>query len=147
MVAKDEKPTVLMDSEMTRLRNVKDLDRFLEENDDYIFSQQVKDYLMKMMNQYDMDRNDIIARSGLEKHYAYNIFNGDKKAGRDKLIMLALGFPLTREETDKLLKYGGHNPLYAKNKRDAILIFAIDKKYSHMDTNLCLDERGEDILK
>ena len=38
MGTKDEKPTVLMDSEMTKLRNESDLDRILEENDDNMFT-------------------------------------------------------------------------------------------------------------
>ena len=146
MVAKDEKPTALIDSGITSLDNEKELDKFLKENEDYIISQKVREYLMKMMNQHDVDRNDVVARSGLE-NYAYNILNGDKKAGRDKLIMMAIGFPLTREETDKLLELGGHNPLYAKNMRDAILIFAIKKEYSLMKTNECLYEHGLEILK
>ena len=150
MAVKAEKPTILMDSEMTNLRSESDLDKFLEENDNNMFTLRVRDYLMKMMVQYDMDKKDIIPRSGLATSYAHNIFNGDKgdkaKFGRDKLIMLAIGFPLTLEQTNKLLKFGGHSPLYSKNRRDAIIMFAIGKKYSYMKTNECLDERGEEPL-
>jgi len=147
---KDVKPTEFLDSELTKARTEKDLDRFLEENDDNMYTLRVRDYLMQMMIQYDMDKKDIIPRSGLAVSYAHNIFNGDKgdkaKFGRDKLIMLAIGFPLTLEETNKLLKFGGHSPLYSKVRRDAIIMFAIEKKYSYMETNACLDERGEEPL-
>ena len=65
----------------------------------------------------------------------YHIFDGTKNPSRDKLIQLALGFPLTLEETQKLLRLGGYAELYVRDSRDAFLMFALEKKYDLSEVN------------
>ena len=50
------------------------------------------------------------------------------------------------DETDDLLKYAGYNPLYARNKRDSIIIFAISNKKSIFTANEMLFDNDFEIL-
>ena len=50
---------------------------------------------------------------------------------------------LSLEETQHLLKYGGHNELYVKVKRDAYVMFALEKCYDIQKLNELLFECGE----
>lgn len=52
-------------------------------------------------------------RAGCVGNYLYQVFNGVKSAGRDKLIRIAFGFPLMLDETHYLLRLG---VLYENNK-------------------------------
>ena len=52
--------------------------------------------------------------------------------------MLAFGFGLSLEETQKLLKIAGRSMLYAKLKRDAAIIFGLSHKMSVMEVQYLL---------
>lgn len=49
-------------------------------------------------------------------------------------------------ETDRLLQAAGANELYCKNKRDAIIIFAVQKGYSLQKTDEELYRFGEETI-
>ena len=135
-----EKSTGLLQSE---LKNAKNLAEFFAENLYALKEKTVSDYLMEMLIKYDVEKNDVVAKSGMSGTYPYQIFDGKKTAGRDKLIQIAFGFPMSLEETQRLLKYGGHNELYVKVKRDAYIMFALEKKYDVHQLNGLLFECGE----
>ena len=135
-----EKSTELLQSE---LKNAKNPAEFFEENMHVLKEKTVREYLTEMLIKYDAEKNDVVAKSGMSGTYPYQIFDGKKAAGRDKLLQLAFGFPLTLEETQHLLKYGGHNELYVKVKRDAYIMFALEKKYTIQQINELLFECGE----
>ena len=75
------------------------------------------------------------ADSGIDKTYVYQIFKGEKKPSRDKLIAIAFGLTLNVEETQRMLKLAGHSELYSRVGRDALILFCIhngkDIKYTN----------------
>ena len=75
-----------------------------------------------MQKTTDQLMNEIQNSHEIEKFLENN--NGEFTE-EDKLIALCFGMMLDIDETDDLLKYAGYNPLYARNKRDSIIIFAI----------------------
>lgn len=58
-----------------------------------------------------------------------------------------LGFPLTLEETQHLLRLGGYAELYIRRKRDVYLIYALEKGYDVIQTNALLYEKGVEIIE
>lgn len=128
------------------LKKAEDVASFIKNNAKLMRPMSVSDYLTKMMIQYDVEKNVLIARSSFSQSYAYQIMDGRKNASRDKLIQMALCFPLTLEETNTLLECGGYNALYVRCKRDVIIQFAIQKKYSLMETNNLLLQNEEELL-
>jgi hypothetical protein len=54
---------------------------------------------------------------------------------------------LNLEETQRLLKIGGGSALYPRNKRDSVIIYAINNAYSVLDCDEILYELGEDTLQ
>lgn len=135
-----EKSTELLQSE---LKNAKNPAEFFEKNMQVLKGKTVQEFLMELLIKYNLERKDVVVKSGLTGTYPYQIFDGKKTAGRDKLIQLAFGFPLSLDETQHLLKYGGHNELYVKVKRDAYVMFALEKKYDIQKLNELLFECGE----
>lgn len=135
-----EKSTELLQSELKNAKNPAD---FFEKNMQVMKGKTVQEFLMELLIKYNLERKDVVVKSGLNGTYPYQIFDGKKTAGRDKLIQLAFGFPLSLDETQHLLKYGGHNELYVKVKRDAYVMFALEKKYDIQKLNELLFECGE----
>lgn len=102
--------------------------------------------LASLLAEKNVKKADIIAKSGIETHYAYQIFSGIKAPTRDKVIMLCIGFELSVEETQNLLKVTGYPQLYSKNKRDNAILFGISKKTGIIDINNLLFDLNLEIL-
>ena len=85
-------------------------------------------------------------RSGIARTYYYQILDGTRHPGRDKVIILCLAAELSLDQTQKGLILAGHNPLYARSKRDAVLIYAIRKKMTLVAANDLLDQFDEQML-
>lgn len=129
------------------LRKSGNLDIFEEENDSELCAQSVADYLNELLIKYDGKKPEIGKRANLDEGYMYQIFNGRRNAKRDKLLQLAFGFPLTLEETQRLLRLGGYGELYVRRKRDAYMMFALEKGYDVQQTNELLYEKGVETME
>ena len=84
--------------------------------------------------------------SGLSKSYIYQIFEGKRKAGRDVMMRIAFGMRLSVEETQRLLTLSGTSVLYPKVRRDAAIIYALDKKSTLIEAELLLEELDENPM-
>lgn len=144
MGSKEEKSTEFLQSE---LKQAKSLEQFIQENEQNLKAKSIPEYLNDMLIKYDMEKSDVVRRSGLSGTYAYQIFDGKKSAGRDKLIQLAFGFPLSLEETQRLLRFGGHNELYVKKKREAFVMYALEKEYNIDQLNELLYQNEEETFE
>ena len=129
------------------LRKAESLEKFEKENNFELYDQSVSEYLNELLIKYDAKRSEIAKRANLDDGYMYQIFNGRRNAKRDKLLRLAFGFPLTLEETQKLLRLGGYSELYVRRKRDAYLMFALEKGYDVLQTNDLLYDKGVEIVE
>lgn len=89
----------------------------------------------------------IIEQTTLQRNYAYQIFNGTRLPGRDKLLQIGLAMQLSLDEINHLLSLSNNGNLYPKVKRDAIVIYAIHHHLSVIDTNLLLQENKQEILR
>ena len=120
---------------------------FYEEIDELIFSS-LSEYLELLISEKKLRKSTVIKRSNLDKNYAYQIFNGNKeKPSRNKVIMLAFGMGLSVLETRKLLKVAGVSDLYARNPRDSIIIYCLNKGLSLIDANEYLNDYNLELLE
>ena len=119
---------------------------FLIKNQENMLTVTLSEYLNQLLEQKDFIRADVVRDSGLEKSYVYQIFDGEKKPSRDKLIALAFGLGLNEEETQRMLKLGGCSELYPRTERDALILFNIHHGKSIDETEADLYERGLDTL-
>jgi hypothetical protein len=89
---------------------------------------------------------DLIRISGIERTYFYQIQNGTRKPGRDKVLLLCLSVHFSMAKTQRALEICSLSSLYPKNRRDAILIFAFENSLSVNDTQHLLDHFQEAVL-
>lgn len=131
----------------TELKNSGSIEEFVQDNREELKTKSVAEYLNELLIQYDLEKCDVARRAGFVGNYLYQVFNGAKSAGRDKLLQIAFGFPLTLEETQYLLRLGGHSELYVRNSRDAFLMFSLEKGYDIQKVNELLYENNKELIE
>ena len=131
------------------MKNANTYADYMAKTSDSILENTIKpsDAITALLSDKKMKKADVIAKSTIEQHYAYQLFSGDKTPSRDKMIMFCFGFDLSLEETQNLLKTTGYSQLYGKNLRDNAIIFALVKKLDLWHTNEILNELGLDCLE
>lgn len=120
------------------------VDTFVEKNDLTDFS--LPEILSKFLTEKNLTRKDVIAKTNLNQTHAYQIFSGQRNASRNKILQLAIAMNLNLKQTNKLLHAAGVSNLYCKNRRDAIIIFCIDKNFSLQKVDELLFEFCEETI-
>ena len=106
----------------------------------------LRTHLNQLLYEKNMTIADVNKEAQLDQKYIYQIFDGRKKASRDKLIAIAYGLRLSAEETQTLLKISRNQPLYVKDKRDSIILWSLMHEKNLCETNDLLDKHGFETL-
>ena len=124
-----------------------DLSLFLSENREHFISENFADLLQVLFQKSGLSKATLAKRAGTSEVYLYQIFSGGRTPSRDRTICLCFGLSATLEETQELLKHSGLAQLYAKDRRDAIIIYGLshgmelvdinDKLFSENEATLC----------
>lgn len=128
------------------LKNKPSIIQYLDDNIDEFAEQSLPELLNDLLIQKKIHKADCIREASLDRTYGYQIFSGTRIPSRDKLIALAFGMHLSFEEVQMLLKYSHNTPLYPRDERDSIIIFAFTNQISMMDCNDLLFEFGYECL-
>lgn len=137
------KTTEELNNEIKRTSDIRD---YLKRNKEHMLTLSLSEHLNMLLHQKNLKKADVVRSSQLGRIYLYKIFSGEKIPSRDKLIAIACGLDLSEAETQNLLKLSGNRELYARDKRDALILFGIQRNKSVIDINEMLDEQGLSIL-
>ena len=134
---------------MNELENATDIGDFVAKNQNEMMDLSLSKYLRQLLNKYNLEKSDVFRRAKMtESNYGYELFRDDsKKASRDKLIQICVGFPLTIEETQEVLRYGKVRTLYPRDERDAYILFALKNGYDMAQLNDLLFANGLNIFE
>lgn len=119
-----------------------EIEKYLEEIRDK-YPKDFSSYIKAVLDQKGMSVADVQKKCGIERTYIYQIMNGRKNPGRDKIIMIALASGMTLAECQRALEVAQEGILYAKSSRDSLIIYAFNKKMSVMELNRFLE--GHDL--
>ena len=134
----DDLRQALMESE--------DLDRFLSENKDSFETKECGAALQRLFEGTDISKAELARRSGMSTVYLYQVFSGRRRPSRDRMLCLCFGLECPVETTQELLKRGGFLPLYPKNRRDAIILYALSRGLTLQEANDRLFKENEETL-
>ena len=129
------------------LRNAQTIQAFVDQHSGEYVDMSVDQYLIRLLYAKKLKRSDVISASNLDKNYSYQIFSGVKNPSRDKLLAIAVAMKLTLDECQMLLRLARVNELYAKNKRDSIIIFGLMKQLDIKELNALLYDMEEFVLQ
>lgn len=134
---------------INELKSIKNVHKFINENTEELQELSLSAVLRELLAKYGIDKSEVFRKAGMSDNtYGYELFrNDEKKASRDKLIRICIGFPLTVEETQKVLRCGKVRPLYPRDERDAYILFALHKGFSLDELNDLLYEHELELFE
>lgn len=119
------------------IRSCKDPSALLEQEE-----LSLTEYLRILLDQRSLSVIEVIRRCNLERSYGYQLFNGTRRPTRDILLTMALQLELSEVETQRILKLAGRPVLYARNRRDAAILYSISHHLTPVQTEELLSELG-----
>lgn len=125
---------------MKRLVSTIEYEEFYETNRGKFIDISLSEYLLEVMAEKDLTAAQIAKSTGTGD-YLYKLLNGKKKnPSRDVLIRLAFGMKMNAEEISNMMRITHFHELDSRNKRDAAILFCINKSYDLQRTNEMLYE-------
>lgn len=119
-----------------------DIEYYLKNNKKSMLTSTLPQHLNLLLSQKGFSRAEVVRGSLLDRAYVYQIFSGEKTPSRDKLIALAFGLRLTDAETQRMLKLSCNRELYARDERDALILFALKQEMPILAANELLFNHG-----
>ena len=104
-------------------------------------------YLNSLLHRRGLTVQDVVVACNLDRNYGYQLFNGTRRPSREFLLRLALLLKLGEDEAQRLLKIAGRQPLYARSRRDAAVLYALTHGLTMEETQDLLAELGEEGLE
>lgn len=96
-------------------------------------SPQCAQMLSELLESSGVSAPEWMAAADISKSYGYQILRGERLPGRDILLRTSLTLRLTLKETQRLLAVGGCASLYPRVRRDAAVIFALNRRMTLME--------------
>lgn len=123
-----------------------DIEDYLSQNKENMLTHSLPWHLETLLSKKGISRADVVRGSLLDRAYVYQIFSGERTPSRDKLIAIAFGLRLSDAETQKMLKLSGNRELYARDERDALILFSLQRNKTILETNELLFSHGLTVL-
>ena len=102
-------------------------------------------YINNLLYERSLTVQDVIVGCNLSRSYAYQLLNGNRAPTKSFLLKLAFMLKLPETEAQRLLKIAGRHPLYARNRRDAAILYGLSHGMTADETEgllRSLDEGG-----
>ncbi|MGL5068354.1 MAG: hypothetical protein ACRC6T_11150 [Sarcina sp.] len=135
-----------LESMLTSLDNIKDLDKFLDSKKENLDILTFLDYFLALCLEKNIKKSTVINDSNISRSYCYEILRGEKVPDRDNALKLCIAASLNLKQTNRILKLTNNGMLYPKSSRDAILIFCIANSFTLLQTDFTLDSKNMETL-
>lgn len=139
----NEKNTDTLQQELMSANN---LDRFLTENDASFRDVPLQEAIQRIFDEKGMSKAQLAKQSGISEVYLHQLFSGRRFPSRSRLLCLCFGLGATVDEAQSLLQQARHAPLYSRDRRDAIIIFALSHHMTLFEVNDKLFTENLDTL-
>lgn len=139
----NEKNTDTLQQELMSTNN---LDRFLTENDASFRDVPLQEAIQRIFDEKGMSKAQLAKQSGISEVYLHQLFSGRRFPSRSCLLCLCFGLGATVDEAQSLLQQARHAPLYSRDRRDAIIIFALSHHMTLFEVNDKLFTENLDTL-
>jgi len=140
-----EKPTNELD-EMLGNMKVDELSGYYQDNNKYLSDEKKAFYyyFKDVIEAKNIFLKDVYSFAGVTESYGSKIVTMEKHTkNRDLILRLCIAAHFSLEEINRALKLYGMNPLYAKDRRDAAIIVALNNRiYALYAIDEILEKQG-----
>lgn len=123
------------------LVNAASIDSYLGTHD--LESPSLASYLQGLLEAKHLKRSEVVRMANLNETFGYQIFTGQRNPSRDKVLQIAFAMALDLRETNRALRAAGVSSLSPKSRRDAIILYCLDRSCSLQKVNEELYRFGE----
>ena len=134
------------DTLQQELMSTNNLDLFLTENDASFRDVPLQEAIQRIFDEKGMSKAQLAKQSGISEVYLHQLFSGRRFPSRSRLLCLCFGLGATVDEAQSLLQQARHAPLYSRDRRDAIIIFALSHHMTLFEVNDKLFTENLDTL-
>lgn len=120
------------------------IDSFIDDHE--FSSRSLAEYLQSLLETKHLERVRVVRMADLNETFGYQIFTGARNPSRNKVLQIAFAMALSLRETNHALSCAGVSVLDPKRRRDAIIIFCLDRGCSLQRVNEELYRLGEDTV-
>ena len=105
------------------------------------------EHLLSLLSECGEKDSAVYRRAQISRQLFHKILNDrDYQPSKSTAIQLALGLGLNVEEAQRLLRAAGKSPLYPRLKRDAVILYGIQKKLPILAVQESLTKYGLTLL-
>ena len=122
------------DKLISELFKTSSIEEFLAAHEEELVVPSFAAYLARLCRQRNTTISKVLDKADIGISFGYALFKGTRKASRDTVVKLALAFGLNLDNTQKVLSAAGFGGLYPRIKRDAVLIYSIQREYTLFQT-------------
>lgn len=122
------------------------IEKYLKSNPDSFVFNSINEFWEDAISRSGLSKSNIINKADFSYCYFYDVINGRKIPGKDKIIRLILTMHLDVDDCQEALRLSGRSSLYPRIKRDSIIIYAINNRMSVYQTSELLTKCGEEAL-
>lgn len=134
------------DELLKQLNSCNNIDDYFKENSEQLIQTNIADYLYDVFKEKCLVKSQVFRKAEVDEIFGYQIFSGRKNPSRNTLIAICIGARFTLNEIQAALKIAGFATLYAKNKRDSLIIYGITHAKSVLEINEMLWGENEKTL-
>lgn len=135
------------DDLLQELTAAEDLDAYFARNSARQTDIALAPYLQGLLDEKGVTRAAVIRKAKMATPYVYQLFDGRRtNPSRETMLQLLFGFGLNIEEAQRLLRVARVGALYPKDKRDSVILFALEHGRSLDETNDMLYEKSMRVL-
>lgn len=122
-----------------------EITQYLIENEVEFLTMPLHLYLKQLLEETGLKVSQI-AELSCKGEYIYQVFRGIKNPSRDVILCIAMALQLACPDANQLLRIARMPALDARNRRDSVILFALNRKLSVPETNDILYELEEPCL-
>ena len=122
------------------------LDAYLRENGSQFVDRSIGDLLDALYETKAVSKASLARRAGMSEVYLHQVFSGRRRLSRDRTLCILFALHASVEEAQTLLKQSGLAQLYARDRRDAVLLHGLAQRMDlYAVDSLLLQERLEPL--
>jgi len=131
---------------LQNLNDTTSITEFFEANRAAFVEKTIGEYIELEIRKRKLTKAKVIRSSGINKRYFLDILSGKKTPHRRYILRIFLALKLDLSEVQWYLKACRYHQLYARDKRDCVIIYCIHHKLSVDECNDMLNKIGMENL-
>lgn len=120
---------------MAQLQAGGSITSFFENNPSDFIPHSFSEIIKTVIQSKKLTSASLIKDSAINRRYYFDILSGKKQPSRNYVIRLLLALKLPLQDAQWILRAAGYPQIYARNKRDAVIIYAFGHSLSVKECN------------